>query len=115
MFTTLTIADKEFEMNANAATPIRYKAVFKKDFLTQMAKIDDASDPEVANLVGEMAFIMNMSAKKADMATLTFDQYVEWLEEIDSPMAFIESAADILDFYTSSMVPSSESKKKTEE
>ena len=115
MFTTLQIAGKDYDMNANAATPIRYKAVFKKDFLTQMAAIEDVADPEVGTLCGEVAFIMNMSAQKANMATLTLDDYMEWLEGIDNPLAFIESAPDILDFYVGTMDTMSESKKKTEE
>lgn len=115
MFGKIKIDGKDYEMNANAATPIRYKGVFHKDFLSVMSEITDVNAPEVSNVSSEIAFIMNMSAKKADMSMLSYDDYIAWLEEIESPIAFVECAPDILEFYTNTMDGSSESKKKAEE
>lgn len=117
MFGKITIADKEYEMNANAATAIRYRGVFRKDLLAVMASLDmESPDVSIAtDLASEMAYIMNQSALKADMTRLSFEGYVEWLEEIEDPMAFTNCAVDVINFYLSSFDTTSEAKKKTEE
>ena len=118
MQTTITIAGKDYELRATAATPIRYKAVFGKDFLVEISKLSTDEAVEISEMAAEMAFIMNQSAKKADMAGLKLEDYIAWMEEIDDPMAFIgedECAAKVIDFYTGTMDGTSTSKKKAEE
>lgn len=97
MFKKLTIDGREIEFAANAATPFRYKQVFQKDLL-QILGNEDKAEKEGVEAVTQLAFIMAKQAEKADMAKLTFDEFLEWLEEF-SAMAFVESAEDILNVY----------------
>lgn len=102
MFKTLTIDGKEMEFAANAATPFRYKQVFKKDLFAILGNEDKAQN-EGVEAVTQLAYIMAKQAEKADMSKLNEDGFIEWLEDF-GPMAFVESAEDILGVYMDSTV-----------
>jgi len=97
MFKKLTIDGKEIEFAANAATPFRFKQVFQKDLL-QILGNEEKAEKEGVEAVTQLAFIMAKQAEKADMAKLTTDEFLTWLEDF-SAMAFVESAEDILNVY----------------
>lgn len=97
MFTKLTIDGKELELAANAATPFRFKQVFKKDLL-QILGNEKKAEEEGVEAVTQLAFIMAKQAEKADMGNLTNDDFIAWLENF-GPMAFVESAENIVNAY----------------
>lgn len=97
MHKTLTIDGKEMEFTANAATPYRYKQVFKKDLL-QILGNEEKAEKEGVETITELAFIMNKQAEKADMTSLDYEGFLTWLEDFGA-MTFIESAEDILNIY----------------
>lgn len=102
MFKTLTIDGKKMEITANAATPFRYKQVFKKDLFAVLGNEDKAQN-EGVETVTELAFIMAKQAEKADMNKLNYDEFIQWLEGF-SAMAFVNSAENILNVYMDSTV-----------
>ena len=55
----------------------------------------------------QLAFIMAKQAEKADMAALDDDAFIGWLEGF-GPMAFVETAEDILNVYMDSTVSTAE-------
>lgn len=100
MFKTLKIDDKDIAFAANAATPFRYKQVFKKDLL-QIFGNETKANEEGAEAVTELAYIMAMQAEKADMSALTYEGFLTWLEGF-SAMAFINAAEAIINLYMDS-------------
>ena len=94
-------------MLANAATPIRFKQLFKKDILSGLVDKDGNYDTEV---ISKLAYLMSQQAAKVDINTLNFDKYVEWLEDFDS-MAFVDNVDQILDVYIRSKENTSKAKK----
>lgn len=102
MFKTITIDGRELELSANAATPFRFKQVFKKDLFAILGNEDKAQN-EGVEAVTKLAYIMAKQAEKADMNKLNEDGFIEWLEGFGS-MAFVESAEDILNVYMDSTI-----------
>lgn len=105
MHKTITIDGKEMEFTANAATPYRFKQVFKSDLL-QILGDEQRAEKEGVEAVTELAYIMNMQARKENMANLDYEGFLTWLEGFGS-MAFINSAEDILGVYTDQIVGTS--------
>lgn len=107
---TILIGSESVEMVANAATPFRFKNVFKKDLL----KIFSAADEENASLqmeAGQMlAFIMAKQAEKVDMNTLTEENFYEWLEGFMSSDLY-DCLDDFVDLWQASQKTSSTPKK----
>lgn len=97
MVKTITIDGMNVEMAANAATPFRFRQVFKKDLLAVLGN-EKKAEEEGLETIMQLAFIMAKQAEKADMKTLNDDTFVEWLEGF-SAMAFVEAAEDILSVY----------------
>lgn len=102
MFKTIEIDGRELELSANAATPFRFKQVFKKDLFAILGNEDKAQN-EGVEAVTQLAYIMAKQAEKADMNKLNEDGFIEWLEGFGS-MAFVESAEDILNVYMDSTI-----------
>lgn len=102
MFKTIKIDDKEMEFTANAATPFRYKQVFKSDLFAVLGN-EKRAEEEGAEVVTKLAYIMHNQAKKADMGKLNEDDFVTWLEGFSS-MAFINSADEIINVYMDSTI-----------
>lgn len=102
---TITIDGNELALAANAATPFRYKQLFKKDLFHILGNEQLAQENGVET-VTELAFIMAKQAEKADMNSLSQDNFVEWLEGF-GPMAFVEGAEEILNTYMASTVATS--------
>lgn len=105
MFKTLTIGGKEVALAANAATPFRFKQVFKKDLFYVLGDEKRAQENGVETVM-QLAFIMAKQAEKTNMNQLNEDGFVSWLEEFE-PMAFVDSAEDILNAYMENTVSTS--------
>lgn len=98
MVKTITIDGREVKLAANAATPFRFRQMFKKDLL-QILGNEEKAEAEGIDAVSGLAFIMAKQAEGADISKMTENDFIAWLEEF-GPMAFIESAEEILGIYT---------------
>ena len=101
MYKKIKIGEKEMEFAANAATPIRFKMVFKKDLFYIFAD-QKRSEEQGIETVSQLAYIMNRQAEKADMSKLNEKTFVEWLEGFE-PMAFLENSEEILNLFLGQM------------
>lgn len=102
MYKTIEIDGKELEFAANAATPFRYKQVFKSDLFAVLGN-EERAEEQGAEVVMRLAYIMHNQAQKVDMNKLNEDGFIEWLEGFSS-MAFVNSAEDIINAYMDSTV-----------
>lgn len=100
MFKKVNVDGKEIELVANAATPFRFKQIFKRDLL-QILGNEEKAESEGVEAVTELAFIMAKQAEGVDMNKLNEEEFINWLEDF-SAMAFINSAEDILSVYMDS-------------
>ena len=114
MITTITLdGGRPLELAANAATPYRFKQIFKKDLFqlfTSAAIKGEESGTDVADSIPELAYVMNMQAQKADMNALSFDDFMDWLEGF-GPMDLIYAGESIMNFYLQSTTSSVQPKK----
>ena len=105
---TITFGDKPVELVANGATPVLYKRVFRRDFLSSANKADDM------DIYVELAFIMAKQAEKpmAELInSLKYEDYLEWVEGFGA-MDIVEKVTDIFALYQGQAVQTSVSKKK---
>lgn len=102
MIRTVEIEGREMELAANAATPFRFRQVFKKDLLSVLGN-EKRAEEEGLETVMQLAFIMSKQAEKADMTKLNEETFIEWLEGFGS-MAFVEAAEEILNVYMDTTV-----------
>lgn len=113
----INLGKDKLELQTSAATAIYYKQVFHEDLLVFMlvdANKDDANDAQAVEVAQKLCFIMKSQAESANMKTLTFDSYVNWLETVDQ-MDLIRAAFDILAVFKGEMKGLSTPKKKDEE
>lgn len=113
MTKTIKIGGGEVKLAANAATPLRYKQLFNKDLFKIFAAASKNEEDGIAlaDTVSELAFIMAKQGEEADMNTLTFDEYVEWLEGY-APMDLVLVSEEVMNFYLQSTNGSVIPKKK---
>lgn len=102
MYTTILVDGKEMGLSANAATPFRYKQVFKSDLFAVLGN-EKRAEEEGAEVVTRLAYIMHNQAEKADMNKLNEDDFITWLEGF-SAMAFINVADEIINAYMDSTI-----------
>ena len=102
MYKTVIVDGKEMGLSANAATPFRYKQVFKSDLFAVLGN-EKRAEEEGAEVVTKLAYIMHRQAEKADMGKLNEDDFIAWLEGF-SAMAFVNSAEEIVNAYMDSTV-----------
>lgn len=117
MVKEISIGTKRVTLEANAATPIRYRNTFKKDLLTQISEgtRENGVDLSVASEVApELAYIMAKSAEKADMTKLNEESWLKWLEQFE-PMDVVNATEDIFSVYFGDMQTEVEGKKKAPE
>lgn len=101
MFKKVEIDGKEMELAANAATPFRYKQIFKKDLFAILGDEKRAMEEGIES-IAELAFVMAKQAEKTNMNKLSYEEFLNWLEGF-GPMAFVNSAEDILAVYMDSL------------
>lgn len=74
----INIDNKNIKFKSTAATPLRYKAQFGRDFFNDLMKLE----PENTELDTEVIYnIIWVLAKTADK---TIPPLIEWLDEFDS-------------------------------
>lgn len=110
MYAEIKIGEKVVPMEANAATPFRFKQVFGKDFLALAQK--GLSDAEAGEVGAELAFIMAMQGAKADMSHLNEDAFYEWLSQFGTNDVYA-CLGDVMDLYNGNTRTTSTAKKKT--
>ena len=110
MYREITVGKESIPMKATAATPIRYRHVFKKDVLNELSTVGENSALAI-DTISQLAFIMAQAASGADMNKLNEDVYVSWLEQFE-PFDITNASEDIVDLYIGSTKGMSEVKKK---
>lgn len=121
VFTTINMimADgttKEFEFVSNGLTQYRYKQLTGQDLMKSITKLinrdlDYIGDDADFTCVDYLAYIMNMSATKADMNRLNTNMFYEWIEQFDSSNA-LAIYTDIINAYFGTKKSTSEPKKE---
>lgn len=113
MLKTVKIGEKEINLLANAATPIRYKMVFGEDIMVAFNQINGnkRDEGEILDISSQLAFIMHEQAtcNREELKGLTKEVYVDWLEEF-GPMDFVNASKDIFDTYLGTTGTTSKSK-----
>ena len=105
---TITFGKTPVELVANGATPVLYKRVFRRDFLSSANKADDM------DIYVELAFIMAKQAEKpmAELInSLKYEDYLEWVEGFGA-MDVVEKVTDIFALYQGQAMQTSVTKKK---
>ena len=105
---TIDFGDKPVELVANGSTPVLYKRVFRRDFLSSANKADDM------DVYVELAFIMAKQAEKplSELINgLKYEDYLEWVQDFEA-MDIITKVTDIFSLYQGQAVQTSVSKKK---
>ena len=97
MYGTATIGGKDVEMVANAASPYRFKQIFREDFLKRAIETN-GNEAESVDLFVKMGFIMAKQAEKADFGKLNEDSFFLWLEDFE-PSDVQMAAGEIANIY----------------
>ena len=82
MFKEIVIGDKSFGFLATASTTYRYKQVFHEDLLVSLTD-EKSAIIDTLELSHKLGYIMNMQAEKADMNKLSYDKFLEWLDQFE--------------------------------
>ena len=102
MLQIVKVGEKELNLLANAATPIRYKMVFGEDIMVAFNQINGKKrdEGEILDISSQLAFIMNKQATcdKEALKGLTKEVYIEWLEDF-GPMDFVNASTEIFNTY----------------
>lgn len=98
MYGKVQIGDREVELVANAASPYRFKQIFREDFLKRAIETNE-NEAESIDLFVKMGFIMAKQAEKADFSKLNEDVFIAWLEEFE-PNDVQIAAGDIANIYS---------------
>ena len=114
----MTMADgseKEFEFVSNGMTQYRYRQLTGRDLMKDVTKlIDDRqqlSDEADFTVSDKLAYIMNMSAVKADMSKINNETFYGWIEQFDSSNS-INVMGEIISIYFGTRKSTSEPKKE---
>jgi hypothetical protein len=110
MIKEITIGEQTVLMAANAATPIRYKMLFKKDLLAEFQNAE-ADNSRVSDMIPELAYIMAMQAGHENLSGKTFEDYIEWLEQF-GPLDLLNAGGEIAALYIENTQETSTPKKK---
>jgi len=106
---------KEFEFVSNGMTQYRYRQLTGRDIVKDTQRLINANQElsEDADLTvsDKLAYIMNMSAIKADMNKLNIDTFYEWIEQFDSSNS-IDIMGDVIALYYGTKLSTSEPKKE---
>ena len=113
---TVQGTEKEVSFLSTGTTAIRFKQIFHKDLMPSITKLlkDEELNPDADLIVGqELAFVMNKQAEGRHMNTVTYEEYLTWIDEYDSASLF-QNIADFIKIYTGSRGSTSEPKKEEE-
>lgn len=106
--------EQDFEFVSNGMTQYRYRQLTGRDLTKDATKlIDDkagVADDADFSVSDKLAYIMNMSAVKADMNKINIDSFYEWIEQFDSSNS-INIMGDIIGIYFGTKKSTSKPKK----
>lgn len=110
MTADITIGGKPIKLCGNAATAIRYKAIFHRDLLMSFKGM--SADDFDADIIKELAFVMAEQAQGADFKQVTFEDFVDWISQFEEN-DLLETAADIINVWIVNTKSSATAKKKS--
>lgn len=110
MTADIKIGTESIKMCGNAATAIRYKAIFHRDLLMTFKGMSNEDNFD-SNIIKELAFVMTLQARGADFKQVSFDDYVAWLEQFEES-DILPSAADIINLWMTNTQAMVDAKKK---
>lgn len=99
MLRTIKIGDAEVKMMTNAASPYRYKQIFREDMLPKI--LGEPTDAEATGIFMKLGFVYAKQAEGADLSALTEDDYIKWLEQFEF-IDYLSAATEIGALYTAS-------------
>ena len=104
---------KEIKLAANAATPFRFKQLFGSDLLRMFQQSTKSEDDQMvlADVVSQLAYIMNKQAEGANMNDISMDDFFSWLEGFEA-MDLVSAGEQIMNVYLSSTITRVDAKKK---
>lgn len=108
----ITIGEKKIPMRATAGTAYRYERIFGEKLIN--AIIECSKDPENAENVEtcqKLAYVLQASAAREDMNALSFDKYIDWLDNFDT-IDLVSALPEILGLYIANRKTKSIPKKK---
>lgn len=105
MYGKVKIGETETGFLANASTPFRFKNVFNIDLIALLSEGDEGAVDDYERL----AFIMAKQAEKADMKTLTAEDFYLWLESFEFA-DLVEALPEIIGLYMKNKTTSSDPK-----
>lgn len=85
MKSVISIGQREVAVESNAATAIRYKQIFRRDLLKDIAKLENVEDADKLDAIeytSKLAYVMNMQNRK-EIPTASEDSYITWMEEFE--------------------------------
>lgn len=100
---------QEYSFEANGTTKIRYKQFFHEDLNKALDRLEPNSANYDSDVIDQLAFIMNMQARKKDMASLTEEDFIAWLEHLEGG-ATRWISTDILNIYIGNTETTSKTK-----
>ena len=109
-------SQKEFEFVSNGMTQYRFRQLTGQDLMKSISKLinkdlESIGDDADFSCIDKLAYIMNMSAIKADMSKINQDTFFEWIEQFDSSNS-IKIYSDIINAYFGTKKSTSEPKKE---
>ena len=109
-------SQKEFEFVSNGMTQYRFRQLTGQDLMKSISKLinkdlESIGDDADFSCIDKLAYIMNMSAIKADMSKINQDTFFEWIEQFDSSNS-IRIYSDIINAYFGTKKSTSEPKKE---
>lgn len=107
---TILIGAKNIDMVANAATPFRFRNVFKKDLLKIFSNTSEDNMSAQLEAGQMLAFIMAKQAEGVDMNKVTEEQFYTWLEDFSSTDMY-DSLEDIVNLWQATESTASKPKK----
>lgn len=110
MTADIKIGEKSVKLCGNAATAIRYKAIFHRDLLMSFKGM--SADDFDADIIKELAFVMAEQAQGADFKQVTFEDFVDWISQFEEH-DLLETAAEIINVWIVNTKTSVTTKKKS--
>ena len=114
MRSVIRIGQREGAVESNAATAIRYKQIFKRELLKDLAKLENVEDVDKLDAIeytSKLAYVMNMQNRK-EIKEASEEGYIAWMEEFEEA-DFQDPAAitSILNVWNRNITTTSELKK----
>ena len=85
MRSVIRIGQREVAVESNAATAIRYKQIFKRELLKDLAKLENVEDVDKLDAIeytSKLAYVMNMQNRK-EIKEASEEGYIAWMEEFE--------------------------------